>query len=101
MAHPAKLSIERPETLSRGLLILRLLLGWAYIGIPHGICLWLYGIAAFVAAIIAWFAVLFTGKYPEGIFKFVEGYFIWQWRVQAYWFFLTDKYPPFSSDPEA
>ena len=101
MSHPAKLEIERPETLSRGLLILRLLIGWLYIGIPHGICLSLYGLAAFVAAVIAWFAVLFTGKYPEGIYKFVEGYFRWQWRVQAYWFFLTDQYPPFSSDSEA
>ena len=101
MAHPAKLSIERPETLSRGILILRLLFGWAYIGIPHGIILALYGFAVVIVAIIAWFAVLFTGKYPEGMYNFIEGYFRWQWRVQAYWMFMTDKYPPFSGDPEA
>ena len=101
MAHPAKLEIERPETLSRGILILRLLFGWLYIGIPHGVCLALYGFAVAIALIIAWFAVLFTGKYPEGIFKFVEGYFRWQWRVQAYYCFMTDQYPPFSTDEEA
>ena len=101
MAHPAVLSIERPEKLSRGILILRLLFGWAYIGIPHGVCLALYGIAVAIIAIIAWFAVLFTGKYPEGMFKFIEGYFRWQWRVQSYWVFMTDKYPPFSGEPEA
>lgn len=101
MGYPAQLSIEAPEKLSRGILILRLLFGWLYIGIPHGICLALYGIAVFIVAIIAWFAVLFTAKYPAGLFKFVEGYFRWQWRVNAYWFFMTDKYPPFSGDAEA
>jgi len=101
MPHPAKLSIDRPEKLGRGILILRLFFGWAYIGIPHGICLALYGIAVFVVNFLAWFAVLFTGKYPAGMFKFIEGYYRWQWRVNSYWFFMTDKYPPFTSDPEA
>lgn len=101
MSHPAQLSIELPEKLSRGLLILRLLFGWLYIGLPHGICLALYGIAVIIVAIIAWFAVLFTGKYPPRLFKFVEGYFRWSWRVNAYWFFMTDKYPPFSGDAAA
>jgi hypothetical protein len=101
MAHPAKLSIERPEKLSRGILILRLLLGWAYIGIPHGLCLFFYGIGVCFAAIYAWIVVLFTGKYPEGVFKFIEGYFRWQWRVNSYWMFMTDTYPPFSTDAEA
>ena len=101
MAHPAVLSIERPEKLSRGILILRLLFGWAYVGIPHGIILWLYGIAVFFVSIIAWFAVLFTGRYPEGMYNFVLGCFRWQWRVQAYLLFMTDKYPPFSGEPEA
>jgi hypothetical protein len=58
-------------------------------------------LAAFIAAIIAWFAVLFTAQYPDGIFRFIEGFYRWQWRVNAYLFFMTDKYPPFSSDPDA
>jgi len=101
MAYPAQLSVETPEKLSRGHLILRILFGWLYIGLPHGVCLALYGIAVFFVAIIAFFAVLFTAKYPPGLFKFVEGYFRWSWRMNAYWFFMTDKYPPFSGKPEA
>jgi hypothetical protein len=101
MAHPAQMSIEHPEKLSRGILILRLLFGWAYIGIPHGICLAIYGIGLFFVCIYAWLAVLFTGKYPEGAYNFVLGYFRWQWRVQSYWCFMTDQYPPFSGRPEA
>ena len=101
MAYPAQLSVEMPERLSRGILILRTLFGWIYVGIPHGICLVLYGIAAGFAIIIAWFAVLFTGKFPSGLFKFVEGYYRWNWRVTAYSFFMTDKYPPFSGDANA
>ncbi len=101
MAYPAQLSIEAPEKLSRAHLILRTLFGFIYIGIPHGICLVLYAIAVVFAFIIAWFAVLFTAKYPPGLFKFVEGYYRWQWRVNAYTWFMTDKYPPFSGDPNA
>jgi hypothetical protein len=53
-------------------------------------------IGAFFAAIFAWFAILFTGMYPRGIFKFVEGILRWQNRVIAYALVLvTDAYPPF------
>jgi hypothetical protein len=96
MAYPARLTVDYPDKLSRGILILRLLFGWLYAGIPHGICLVFYGIAAFVVIIIAWFAVLFTGKYPRGMFDFVVGLYRWQMRVNAYLVFLTDEYPPFS-----
>ena len=97
MSHPAKLHIEPPERLSRLHLILRLLFGWLYVGIPHGICLALYGIAVIFSAIIAWFAVLFTGRYPQGLFDFNVGLYRWQWRVNAYLLFMTDEYPPFSN----
>jgi len=54
-------------------------------------------IAAFFSVVVAWFAILFTAKYPKGLFDFVVGVFRWSLRVQAYaTLLLTDKYPPFS-----
>jgi hypothetical protein len=67
------------------------------LAIPHYIVLFALGIAALVALIIAWFAILFTGRYPQGLFHFVEGVFRWSNRVVAYAIILvTDRYPPFS-----
>ncbi|MGB2875304.1 MAG: DUF4389 domain-containing protein [Gaiellaceae bacterium] len=66
------------------------------LAIPHYVVLIFLGIAAIVAAIIAWFAILFTGRYPRGLFDFVEGVLRWSNRVTAYAFVLvTDQYPPF------
>ncbi len=45
---------------------------------------------------VAWFAVLFTGRWPEGMRNFVVGFFRWSTRVNAYYYLLTDVYPPFS-----
>ena len=53
------------------MVVLKLLLGWLYVGIPHGIVLLFYGIAVAVVQIIAFFAILFTGKFPKGMFDFV------------------------------
>ena len=65
--------------------------------IPHLIVLLFLWAAAVVVVIIAWFAILFTGRYPRGMFDFVEGVLRWGQRVIAYAFLLvTDKYPPFS-----
>jgi hypothetical protein len=56
--------------------------------------LWL---AAIVVAVIAWFAILFTGRYPQALFDYVVGVFRWGLRVEAYALLLvTDQYPPFS-----
>ena len=53
-------------------------------------------IAALVVVIVAWFAILFTGRYPRAMFDFVEGVIRWQNRVIAYaWVLVTDRYPPF------
>jgi Domain of unknown function (DUF4389) len=66
------------------------------LAIPHYIVLLFLGIAAVFAVILAWFAILFTGRYPRGLFNFVEGVFRWGLRVQAYALLLvTDHYPPF------
>jgi hypothetical protein len=72
------------------------LIKW-FLAIPHYIVLFFLAIAAYVCIIIAWFAILFTGKYPKGLFEFVADVMRWGLRVGAYAFLLvTDKYPPFS-----
>jgi Domain of unknown function (DUF4389) len=66
------------------------------LAIPHYIVLLVLDIAALVVVILAWFAILFTGRYPRGMFDFVEGVIRWQNRVIAYaWVLVTDRYPPF------
>jgi hypothetical protein len=67
------------------------------LAIPHYIVLAFLAVGAFFAVIIAWFAILFTGKYPRGLFDFVVGVGRWELRVAAYaWLLVTDRYPPFS-----
>jgi hypothetical protein len=68
-----------------------------FLAIPHYFVLFFLGIAAIVCWIIAWFAILFTGRYPKDIFDFIVQVERWGLRVSAYAFLLvTDKYPPFS-----
>jgi uncharacterized protein DUF4389 len=72
------------------------LIKW-FLAIPHYIALSLLCIAACFCVIIAWFAILFTGRYPRALFDFVVGVFRWWLRVAAYAVLLTtDRYPPFS-----
>jgi hypothetical protein len=66
------------------------------LAIPHFILLFFLSIAAVVAVIIAWFAILFTGRYPRSLFDFVLGVLRWENRVIGYAFIMvTDQYPPF------
>ena len=67
------------------------------LAIPHYIVLAVLGVAAFICVLIAWFAIIFTGRYPRGLFDFVLGVDRWGLRVLAYmWLLITDRYPPFS-----
>src|SRR5512136_1475994 len=67
------------------------------LAIPHYVILFFLGVAAIIVVIVAWFAILFTGRYPKGLFDFVVGVMRWSLRVSAYAALLTtDSYPPFT-----
>ena len=84
--------VDYPEKLNRWLPLVK----WWLLAIPHYIVLFALGIAAFVVYIIAWFAILFTKRFPRGLFDFTVGYTRWEYRVNAYAGLLRDEYPPFS-----
>jgi len=99
--YPADLQVEYPEKLSRGLVWIK----WWLLVIPHYIVVSFFqaggnrrnnslGLVNFLA-IFAGFVLLFTGKYPESIFKLVIGLNRWSYRVCAYAALMTDQYPPF------
>jgi hypothetical protein len=88
---PARLSIQPAAKLSRGLIFVKWLLA-----IPHFFVLLFLGIGAYVVVIIAFFAVLITGAWPEGMRNYVIGVMRWSNRVTAYIYLITDEYPPFS-----
>ena len=94
--YPASIGIEYPEQVSRGSAALRFFLGWLYVGIPHGIALFVLGIIAIVLLIVAAIAILFTARYPQAIFDYLQGLMRWSLRVSAYMYLLNDRYPPFS-----
>jgi hypothetical protein len=115
--YPASFDVEYPETLSRGLVLVK----WWLLALPH------YAVVSFFAGGGGWFAVhagdtndygsgyggglilllvvfgvvalLFSGRYPLGIFDFVIGMNRWSFRVLAYATLMTDRYPPFRLDP--
>jgi hypothetical protein len=89
------LDIPYPDSerdLNRWLPLIKWLLAF-----PHYVALLILGLAAILAVIVAWLAILFTGgRYPRGLFDFVEGVMRWHNRVMGYAFILvTDRYPPF------
>jgi hypothetical protein len=71
-----------------------------FLAIPHYIVLLFLYLGAIVVVIVAWFAILFTGRYPRGLFDYVEGVIRWHNRVVGYAFILvSDAYPPFRLRP--
>jgi hypothetical protein len=71
-----------------------------FLAIPHFVVLIFLYVATVVMVLVAWFAILFTGRYPRGIFDFVQGVIRWHTRVTAYALLMvTDRYPPFSLQP--
>jgi hypothetical protein len=97
-AYPADLEIKYPEKLSRGLVLVK----WWLLAIPHYIITGIFqgggenrGGLVLILAIIAAIILLFTGKYPESIFKLVVGMNRWTIRVGAYASLMIDQYPPF------
>ena len=81
--------------MSRGLPLVKWLLAF-----PHYVVLFFLGLGLIVTILIAWFAILFTGRYPRALFTYVEGVLRWSTRVTGYAFLLaTDTYPPFSLRP--
>jgi hypothetical protein len=92
------LDLEYPDAerdLQRGMPLVKWLLAF-----PHYVVLFFLTIGAFIAIVYAWFAILFTGRYPRGAFDFVVGVHRWILRVTAYAFVLTtDRYPPFRLEP--
>jgi hypothetical protein len=90
--YPLTLEVDYDSDLSRWKIFLK----WLF-AIPHYIVLMFLLLAAYVVIFIAFFAILFTGRYPRGMFDFVVGVARWTTRVNAYaqWL-VTDRYPPFT-----
>jgi hypothetical protein len=96
MSYPVIFTADYVEQRSRLTAFFRLILA-----IPLFIWLYIYGIVAFVAIVISWFAILITGQFPRGLYDFVADFTRFATRVLAYTYLLSDPYPPFggSDDP--
>lgn len=92
--YPMTYDVEYPQTLSRWLIFVKWLLA-----IPHWIILTALGMAQGAITLVAWFAILFTGRYPRFLFDFVVNVYRWSANVGAYVNLLRDEYPPFSLAP--
>jgi hypothetical protein len=90
-----KLEIKLQDRYSRGELLLRTFFGWIYICIPHFFILFFVSIWSAILKLIAFFAVLFTARYPKSIFEFHLGLFRWNLRIVARLYNVADGYPAF------
>lgn len=90
--YPVTFDVQYPERLSRWLIFVK----WLLV-IPNAVVLALLALLAAVLYIVVYFAILFTGRFPRGLFNFIVGVNRWSYRANAYssWL-LTDRYPPFS-----
>jgi hypothetical protein len=90
--YPAQLDLDNPMMMpDRVTVAFRIILA-----IPHLIAVWALTLAWGVTSIVAWFAILFTGRYPASLYRFGVGVFRWNTRVEAYLLLLHDEFPPFS-----
>jgi len=90
--YPIDFDLRYPERLTRWKVLV-----WKLItAIPHAIMLMFLWVGALLVTILAWFFILFTGRYPRGLFEYVAGVIRWSVRVNAYFLSLTDEYPPFN-----
>ena len=91
MTYPVTFEMDYVEKRSRLTTFFRF-----FLAIPHFIFLYLYGLAAGIVVIVAWFVLLFTARWPLGMYDFVAGYLRYSTRVYGYFWLGTDDYPPFS-----
>jgi hypothetical protein len=90
--YPVRLEVDYPERLSRGLVLVK----WLLV-IPHLAVIWFLMIGMLTSMFVAWWAILFTGRYPRTLFDYTVGVQQWMLRVNAYsQLMVTDQYPPFS-----
>jgi len=94
--YPVDVRADYPERSSRLWAVLTIFWIKFFALIPHGIILFFLGIAQWVVAFIAQFAVAIKGEYPAGMYEFVTGVLRWQTRVTAFLLSINDRYPPFS-----
>jgi len=96
--YPVRLEADYPPESSRLLALTAILFGIkVLLLLPHLFLLWFVGLASVIVALVGYFAVLITGRYPRGMWEFVLGVLRWQVRVNAWQLGLTDRYPPFST----
>lgn len=95
MSYPVTFEVDYAEKRNRLTTFFRLLLV-----IPVAIVLYVFGIVASIAILIAWFAIVITGRYPKGLYDFVADFNRFLARVTAYGVLLTDAYPPFSGSDD-
>jgi hypothetical protein len=92
-SYPLRYDVEYPERLSRWLIFVKWLLA-----IPNIIILYALALVAYLITVVAWFAILFSGRYPQGLFNFVVGVYRWMANVSAYILLMRDEYPPFTME---
>jgi hypothetical protein len=90
--YPAELVLDLPEApRDRVSVAFRI-----FLAIPHILAVWVLGVVWCLATVVAWFAIVFTGSYPEDLYRFAVGVLRWNIRVEAYLLLLHDEYPPFT-----
>jgi hypothetical protein len=90
-SYPLRYDVEYPERLSRWKIFFK----WLLV-IPNVIVLYVLALVAYLLTVVAWFAILFTGRYPRGLWDLAKTYMGWRANVSAYILLMRDEYPPFS-----